>query len=57
MGTDDQVYRALQKHLDRAPAGFRATESGADIRLLKHLLTPEEAKIATQLSKIGRAHV
>jgi len=47
MGTEDQIYRELQLHLDRGPAGFRASESGADILLLKHLLTPEEAKIAT----------
>ncbi len=52
MNTQDQVYRELQKHLD-VPAGtFPAAESGAEIRLLKHLLTPEEAKIATQLSTL-----
>lgn len=52
MDTESQIYRQLQEHLDRAPVGYPATESGADIRLLKHLLTPEEAKIATQLSTI-----
>ena len=50
MSNDDQIYRELQLHLDRGPSGFQASESGADILLLKHLLTPEEAKIATMLS-------
>ena len=52
MDAEDRVYRELQKHLDKSPSGFAATESGADIRLLKHLLTPEEAEIALQLSNI-----
>lgn len=52
MDTEDKVYRDLQQHLDRGPSGFQASESGTDIMLLKHLLTPEEAKIATMLSTI-----
>jgi len=43
------VYRQLQEHLDQLPAGFPPSKSGAEIRLLKHLFTPEEAKIATNL--------
>ncbi|MHA1144273.1 MAG: ATP-binding protein [Candidatus Helarchaeota archaeon] len=43
------VYRELQKHLDKMPIGFPATKSGVEIRLLKHLFTPEEAKIAARL--------
>ncbi len=43
------IYRDLQKHLDQMPIGFPKAESGADIRVLKHLFTPEEAKIATFL--------
>jgi Fe-S-cluster-containing hydrogenase component 2 len=50
METEDSIYRQLQKCLDRLPAGFPEVESGLDIRLLKHLFTPEEAKLATQLS-------
>ena len=50
MNTERQIYRDLQKHLDRLPVGFPATESGVEIRVLKHLFTPEEAKMATQLS-------
>ena len=52
MQGDDQVYRDLQKHLDKSPTGFSAAKSGADIRLLKHLLKPEEAKIAISLSTL-----
>ncbi len=51
MVTDDQVYRDLQKFLDTTPAGqFPSTKTGADIRLLKHLFTPDEARIATFLT-------
>ncbi|UCD10196.1 MAG: hypothetical protein JSU79_06050 [Dehalococcoidales bacterium] len=52
MASEDKVFRELQQHLDSGPAGFQPSESGADIKLLKHLLTPEEAKIATLLSTI-----
>lgn len=31
------------------PVGFPATESGVEIRILKHLFTPDEARIATYL--------
>ncbi|MHA2158465.1 MAG: ATP-binding protein [Candidatus Thorarchaeota archaeon] len=43
------VYRRLQEHFDGFPLRFPSTESGADIRLLKHLFTPEEAEIALAL--------
>ena len=43
---DSDIYRKLQQHLDEMPVGFPPVKSGADIRLLKHLFTPEEAKIA-----------
>jgi Fe-S-cluster-containing hydrogenase component 2 len=51
MDAKDQTYRDLQKHLDnKIPNGFKATKSGAEIRLLRQVFTPEEAKIALQLS-------
>jgi electron transport complex protein RnfB len=43
------IYRRLQDHLDKMPIGFPAVKSGADIRLLKHIFTPEEAEIAMLL--------
>jgi electron transport complex protein RnfB len=49
MNSEDQVYRELQKHLDKTPEGFPATDSGAEIRILKKLFTQEEAQIATRL--------
>ncbi|MBM4444362.1 MAG: 4Fe-4S ferredoxin [Chloroflexi bacterium] len=52
MTTETEVYRDLQRHLDRLPIGFPATESGVDIRVLRHLFTPEEAWLATQLSML-----
>ena len=47
---DDKVYRQLQRHLDKQAVGFPAARSGADIRFLKRLFTPEEAKLALHLS-------
>lgn len=46
------VYRKLQKHLDDLPAGYPATESGVEIRILQKLFTPEEAGLAVKLSLI-----
>ena len=49
---ETDIYRALQRHLDRMPVGFPATASGVEIRILKHLFTPEEARIALALSAL-----
>ena len=46
------VYRQLQRHLDSMPIPFPESESGYDIKLLKYFFTPEEAKIALELSSI-----
>ena len=45
----DIIYRKLQEHLDEMPIGFPRAKSGSDIRFLKYMFTPEEAKIATYL--------
>jgi H+/Na+-translocating ferredoxin:NAD+ oxidoreductase subunit B len=50
--TTDDIYRDLQRHLDELPVGFPPTESGVEIRILKHLFTPEEAVLAKHLSLI-----
>lgn len=47
---DMDVYRKLQEHLDKLPIGYPATESGVELRVLKHLFTPIEAEIATKLN-------
>jgi NAD-dependent dihydropyrimidine dehydrogenase PreA subunit len=48
--TEEDVYRKLAEHLDRLPGGFRPSETGADIRLLKGLFTPQEAEYTTHLT-------
>jgi len=50
MKTD--IYRQLQRHLDKMPVPFPETESGVEISLLKHLFDEEEARIALQLSAL-----
>lgn len=50
MTSKDAIYRQLQQHLDQQAVGFPATWSGADIRFLKRLFSPEEAKLARHLS-------
>jgi H+/Na+-translocating ferredoxin:NAD+ oxidoreductase subunit B len=42
-------YQALREHLDRLPAGFPATKSGVEIRILKRLFSPAEARLALHL--------
>jgi len=44
MTATDDVYRDLQKYLDEKTLGFPAAASGSDIRLLKELFSPEQAK-------------
>jgi Pyruvate/2-oxoacid:ferredoxin oxidoreductase delta subunit len=49
MATEADVYRSLQKHLDKMPVGYPATKSGVEISLLKRIFTVEQAAIATHL--------
>ena len=49
---EKDVFRDLQKHLDKMPIGFPTTKSGSDIRILKQLFTPQEAEVA-MLLKFG----
>jgi len=46
----EQAYVKLQKHLDNQVVGLPASRSGAEIKILKHIFTPEEAEIACCLS-------
>ena len=50
MEQDDKVYKDLQRHLDSQAVGFPATESGAEIRILKHIFSSRQALIATYLN-------
>jgi len=45
----DEVYRELQKALDKLPVGYPKTESGVEIRILKKIFTPEQAFIGSKL--------
>lgn len=47
---DDASYQKLAEHLDRLPGGFSTSDTGADLRLLRRLFTPEEAELATYLT-------
>jgi Na+-translocating ferredoxin:NAD+ oxidoreductase subunit B len=49
---DDDLYRRLQQHLDRMPVPYPATASGVDLRILKRLFTPEDARLTLCLSAI-----
>ena len=49
------VYRDLQRHLDKMPVPFPETESGVEISLLKRLFDEEEASIALKLSAIAES--
>lgn len=44
------VYTRLREHLDALPAGFPATESGVELRILRRLFTPDEAELAVHLT-------
>ena len=48
MATD--VYQRLSQHLDNLPAGFPATESGVEQRILRRLFSPEDAELAVALT-------
>jgi ferredoxin len=48
--TDEALYRRLQQHLDGQAVGFPATRKGAEIRFLRRMFTPEEARLALHLS-------
>jgi Fe-S-cluster-containing hydrogenase component 2 len=45
-----EVYQRLAEHLDNLPAGFPATETGVELRILKRLFTADEAEIAMGLT-------
>ncbi|RJP42010.1 MAG: 4Fe-4S ferredoxin [Desulfobacteraceae bacterium] len=52
MLSEKDLYKRLRKHLDTMPVGFPATRSGVELRILKHLFTPDEARVA-----MGMTHV
>lgn len=49
MDKEENVYRELQKQLNKMPVGYPSTKSGVEIRLLKSIFTPEQAAVSTYL--------
>jgi Na+-translocating ferredoxin:NAD+ oxidoreductase subunit B len=50
MTEENTIYEALAAHLDRLPAGFPRTSGGVEMRILRRLFNPEEAKLAHLLT-------
>jgi len=46
----EAIYRRLAEHLDTLPDGYPPSETGADLRLLERLFTPQEAELAVHLT-------
>lgn len=49
MSENHDIYRELQKRLDKLPIGFPPTDSGVEVELLKSLFSPQEAEITIHL--------
>lgn len=47
---NEHIYRKLSRHLDQLPEGFPPSSTGADLRLLELLFSPQEAELAVHLS-------
>jgi Na+-translocating ferredoxin:NAD+ oxidoreductase subunit B len=45
-----KIYQKLAEQLDKIPNGFPKTKSGVELKILKKLFSPEEAKLAATLS-------
>ncbi len=60
MNNQDDVYCKLRKEINKMPIPFPETASGVELKLLKHLFTPDEAEIALNLNilpeTISRIH-
>ena len=48
----DDLYRRLQQHLDKMPVPFPPSPSGAELRILRQLYSPADARLALCLSTI-----
>lgn len=47
---NEATYRALARQLDAMPNGFPATQTGAELRLLAWMFTPEEARLGSVMT-------
>ena len=47
------IYKQLARHLDRLPGGFPSTDNGVELRILKRLFSPDQARLACHLTLIA----
>ncbi len=47
---EEKLSEKLAEHLDQLPGGFASGDTGAELRLLQRLFTPQEAELATHLT-------
>jgi electron transport complex protein RnfB len=45
----EEIYTKLRDHIDKMPAGYSKTESGAEIKMLKKFYTERQAQIALMI--------
>ncbi len=50
----NRSYRQLRKHLNSLPIAFPRTLLGAELRILRHLFSPEEARLALAMDHLPR---
>lgn len=50
MSLEARLYKRLRKHLDTMPVGFPSTRSGVELKILRHLFTPDEARVAMHMT-------
>jgi Pyruvate/2-oxoacid:ferredoxin oxidoreductase delta subunit len=46
----DDIYTQLREFMDKTPGGFPTTESGVEMKILKKLFTPEQARVTLGLT-------
>jgi electron transport complex protein RnfB len=51
---DESAYERLADALDRLPNGFPSTSGGTEILILKKIFSPEEAELASHLTRKGQ---
>jgi H+/Na+-translocating ferredoxin:NAD+ oxidoreductase subunit B len=42
----EQIYKTLREHLDTMPVGFPRTDTGVELKILEHLFSTGEARLA-----------
>jgi len=50
--SNDKIYQKLARYLDDLPAGFPATKTGIELKILKRFFLPDEAALALHVSLI-----